>query len=55
MIEEIKTNLVNIRHIIQHVMREGNKLANYIVNQAIEHGNYIYTRIASLEPKGSRI
>ncbi|KAH0777307.1 hypothetical protein KY290_008718 [Solanum tuberosum] len=55
MIEEIKTNLVNIQHIVQHVMREGNQLADYIANQAIEHGNCIYTGFASLEPNGRRI
>lgn len=36
-------------------MREGNKLADYLANKAIDHGDFKYTNFNSMEVQGRKI
>jgi len=42
-VEEIRTCLEGKQHIFQHILREGNQLADHLANRAIENGNCIFT------------
>lgn len=41
-----------INHKFQHIMREGNKLANYLANRAINEGICKFTDYQSMDTKG---
>ncbi|KAK4708059.1 hypothetical protein R3W88_028984 [Solanum pinnatisectum] len=55
MVAEIRTYLQNKQHIFQHILREGNQLAYYLANIAIDEGNCILTDYKSIEPEGKKI
>ncbi|KAH0639790.1 hypothetical protein KY285_036376 [Solanum tuberosum] len=55
LVEEIKTILKDIQYTFHHIMREGNQLADYLANKAIEKGTCKYEDFNSLEPDGRRI
>lgn len=54
-VEEIKTCLQDKQYTFQHILREGNQLADYIANKAIEQGTCRYEDFKSFEPHGKRI
>lgn len=55
MITNIKENIQGKNGVIQHIYREGNKLADYVENYAIDKGNCVYEHFTSLEIEGRRI
>lgn len=54
-VADIKANIQGMNFFIQHTFREGNKLADYLSNQAINNGKCKYEFIKNLEPAGRRI
>lgn len=54
-VEEIRECLHGKKHRFQHIVKEGNQLADYFINIAIENGNCTFTKFNSMEAKGRRI
>jgi len=54
-VEEIRTCLEGKQHIFQHILREGNQLADHLANRAIENGNCIFTEFQNMDTRGRRI
>ncbi|KAH0777413.1 hypothetical protein KY290_008824 [Solanum tuberosum] len=55
MVEEIKACMKDKQHIFQHTLREGNKLADYLANRAIDKGNCRFSDFNSMEVTGRKI
>ncbi|XP_049353223.1 uncharacterized protein LOC125817718 [Solanum verrucosum] len=48
-VEDTKESLLGKQYRFQHIMREGNQLADYVANMAIEKGNCIFTDFHSMD------
>ncbi|KAH0715838.1 hypothetical protein KY284_008743 [Solanum tuberosum] len=55
MVEEIKACMKDKQHIFQHTLREGNKLADYLANRAIDKGNCRFSDFNNMEVTGRKI
>lgn len=51
----IKDSMQHIIHVYQHTLREGNKLADYIANLAIEDRHVIIHGVKEMQAEGQRI
>lgn len=54
-VEEIKEYMRSCNCRISHIMREVNKLADYLANYALDNGDYEAHNFAQLETQGKRI
>lgn len=54
-LEEIKELIVRSNNRFSHIMREGNKLADYLANYALDNGYFEAQSFDQLEPQGRTI
>ncbi|KAH0665565.1 hypothetical protein KY285_026771 [Solanum tuberosum] len=54
-VEEIKFCLIGKDHKFEHIMREGNQLADYLANRAIDQGNCNFIEFGGMDIKGRKI
>lgn len=54
-LEEIKEPMGRSKTRFSHIMREGNKLADYLANYALDNGDFEAQSFNQLEPQGRRI
>uniref|UniRef100_A0A0V0HCS3 Putative ovule protein n=1 Tax=Solanum chacoense TaxID=4108 RepID=A0A0V0HCS3_SOLCH len=55
MVEEIKACLRNKQYKFQHILREGNQLADYFANIALDKGSCRYSQFKSIKTRGRKI
>lgn len=53
-VEETQAFLSNQIHKFQHILREGNTLADFLANTTIDKGGSKFTSFKSLEPMGRK-
>lgn len=54
-VAEIKSHMQGIQHTLQHILREGNQLADHLASRAIDKGNCKYENFRSMEIEGRKI
>lgn len=52
---EIKSCMQEIQHTYQHILREGNQLADYLSNRAVDKGDCKYNNFKCMEIYGRKI
>lgn len=55
MVAEIKASMHQKHHLFQHILREGNQLADYLANRAIDKGGCRFTNFSSMDVAGRKI
>ncbi|KAG5615049.1 hypothetical protein H5410_014873, partial [Solanum commersonii] len=54
-VEEIKICLIGKDHKFEHILREGNQLADYLANRAIDQGNCNFIEFGGMDIKARKI
>lgn len=49
MIQQIQEYMQHTEHIFQHILREGNQLANTLANRALDKGDATFTSFTTLD------